>query len=40
MSPDVILKLGRVPMEEMRGKCNMLLSLSARLAPEDLLVES
>ncbi len=32
LSPDVVLKLGRVPMGEMMEKCNLLLSLSARLA--------
>lgn len=32
MSPDVVLKLGRVPVEEMARKCNALLRLSAGLA--------
>lgn len=32
MSPDVVLKLGRVPVEEMARKCNLLLGLSARMA--------
>ncbi len=32
MSPDVVLKLGRISVEEMAEKCNMLLRLSARLA--------
>jgi hypothetical protein len=32
MSPDVVLKLGRISVEEMRWKCNELLGLSARMA--------
>ncbi|WP_174590553.1 hypothetical protein [Methanocella conradii] len=32
MSPDVVLKLGRIPVDEMIVKCNVLLALSARIA--------
>ncbi|WP_158308476.1 transposase [Methanocella conradii] len=32
MSPDVVLKLGRIPVEGMIVKCNVLLALSARIA--------
>ncbi|MDI6895929.1 hypothetical protein [Methanocella conradii] len=32
MSPDVVLKLGRILVEGMIVKCNVLLALSARIA--------